>query len=206
MFFEISQNSQENACARVSSLIKLQAACNIIKKETLPQVFSSEFSKFRGTPFFTEHLWWLLLNVQWILKSLEEIFRAMQKYVLILHTFSQFILEFNCNKPSNKTICKGVLNYFLLSLSEVIVRYVSQLHKYFEPEFFPILSQKTKQSEIPWSSPPEVSLGKVVLKICSKITGEHPCRSVISKQLYWNHTSTWMFSCKNATYFQNTFS
>ena len=64
VFFEISQNSQENSCARVSFLIKLQAACNFIKKETLAQVFSFEFSKFRGTPFFTEHLWWLLLNVQ----------------------------------------------------------------------------------------------------------------------------------------------
>ena len=38
------------------------------------------------------------------------------------------------------------------------------------------------------SSSPEVFLGKDVLKICSKFTGEHPCRSVISiktaKQLY----------------------
>ena len=35
---------------------------------------------------------------------------------------------------------------------------------------------------------PEVFLGKGVLKICSKFTGEHPCRSAISikllKQLY----------------------
>ena len=30
------------------------------------------------------------------------------------------------------------------------------------------------------SSPPEVFLGKCVLKICSKFTGEHPWRSVIS--------------------------
>ena len=30
------------------------------------------------------------------------------------------------------------------------------------------------------SSPPEMFLGKGVLKICSKFTGEHPCRSVIS--------------------------
>ena len=79
-----------NSCARVSFLIKLQAACNFIKKDTLAQVFSFEFSKFRGTPFFTEHLWWLLLNVQWILKSLEEIFRAMQKYILILHNFYNY--------------------------------------------------------------------------------------------------------------------
>ena len=33
------------------------------------------------------------------------------------------------------------------------------------------------------SSLPEVLLGKGVLKICSKFTGEHPCRSVISIKL-----------------------
>ena len=59
------------------------------------------------------------------------------------------------------------------------------------------------------SSPSEVLLGKGVLKICSKFTGEHPCRSAISiklQQLYWNCTLAWMFSCKFAAYFQNTFS
>ena len=60
-------------------------------------------------------------------------------------------------------------------------------------------------------------LGKVVLKICTKFTGEHSCRSVISikllcsfieiklqhgctpvnllrilKQFYWNHTPAWV--------------
>ena len=59
------------------------------------------------------------------------------------------------------------------------------------------------------SSRPEVFLRKSVLKICSKITGEHPCRSVYSIKLQstlicWNHTSAWVFSCKFATYFQNT--
>ena len=28
----------------------------------------------------------------------------------------------------------------------------------------------------------------------------------VALQLYWNHTSTWLFSCKFAAYFQNTFS
>ena len=40
MFLEISQNSQENTCARISFLIKLQALT---------------------TPFIIEHLWRLLL-------------------------------------------------------------------------------------------------------------------------------------------------
>ena len=38
------------------------------------------------------------------------------------------------------------------------------------------------------SSSPEVFLGKGVLKICSKFTGEHPCRSVISIKLLCNNT------------------
>ena len=55
------------------------------------------------------------------------------------------------------------------------------------------------------SSHPEVFLEKGVLKICGKFTGSHTCRSVISLKLL-NHTSTWVFSCKFAAYFQNTFS
>ena len=36
------------------------------------------------------------------------------------------------------------------------------------------------------SSHPEVFLEKVVLKICSKFTGEHPCESVVSIKLLCN--------------------
>ena len=31
-------------------------------------------------------------------------------------------------------------------------------------------------------------------------------RRDFTKQLYWNHTSAWVFSCKFAAYFKNTFS
>ena len=51
VLLEISQNSQENTCARVSFLIKLQASCNFIKKETLAQVFSSEFCEISKNTF-----------------------------------------------------------------------------------------------------------------------------------------------------------
>ena len=52
MFLEISQNSQENICARVSYLIKLQAeACNFTKKETLTQVFSCELYEISKNTF-----------------------------------------------------------------------------------------------------------------------------------------------------------
>ena len=36
------------------------------------------------------------------------------------------------------------------------------------------------------SSSPEADLGKDVLKICSKFTGEHPCVTVISVKLLCN--------------------
>ena len=56
VLLKISQSSQENTCARVSFLIKLQA-CNFIKKETLAQVFSCGFWEISKNTFFTEDLW-----------------------------------------------------------------------------------------------------------------------------------------------------
>ena len=50
VFLEISQNSQENACARVSFFYKVEA-CNFIKKETLAQVFFCEFCKISKKTF-----------------------------------------------------------------------------------------------------------------------------------------------------------
>ena len=56
LFLEISQNSQESNCTRISVLIKLRASYNFIRKETLPQVFSCEFCEISKTIFFTEHV------------------------------------------------------------------------------------------------------------------------------------------------------
>ena len=63
VFLEISRNSRENTCTRVSSLIKLQAeACKFIKNEP-HRCFLVNFAKFLRTPFLSEHLRWLLLIV-----------------------------------------------------------------------------------------------------------------------------------------------
>ena len=48
ILIKISQNSQENICARFSFLIKLQ----LIKEETLAQVFSYEFWEISKNTFF----------------------------------------------------------------------------------------------------------------------------------------------------------
>ena len=62
MFLEISQNSQENTCPRVSFYkIGRAEACNLIKKETLVQVVPVNFAKFLRTPSPKEHLRWPLL-------------------------------------------------------------------------------------------------------------------------------------------------
>ena len=46
MFWEISQNSQENTCARVSFFNKVAG-----------EVFSCDFYEISKNTFFTEHVW-----------------------------------------------------------------------------------------------------------------------------------------------------
>ena len=56
VFLENLQNSQENTCARVSFLIKLQAsACSLIKKGLWHRCFPVNFAKFQGTLFLIEN-------------------------------------------------------------------------------------------------------------------------------------------------------
>ena len=52
VFLKISQNSQENTCARVSFLLKLQAFCDLTRKEILAQVFSCEFCEICKNTYF----------------------------------------------------------------------------------------------------------------------------------------------------------
>ena len=58
VFIEIWQNSQENICARVSFLITL------LKRRLWHRCFPVISVKFLRTPFFIEHLWWLLMKRQ----------------------------------------------------------------------------------------------------------------------------------------------
>ena len=130
MFSEIPQNPQENnTCTRVSFLIKLQAeACNFIKKETLAQVFSCEFSEISKNTFSCRTF-----------------------PVAASLTFRLQLLTVNCfHKKASLSMFDRVLNTYLAS------------------------------------SHSEVFLGNGVLKICSKFTGVHPCRSAISIKLLCN--------------------
>ena len=66
VFLEISQNSQENTCAIVSFLIKLQTSglksATSLKKRLWHRCFTVNFAKFLRTLFVTEHLRWLFLT------------------------------------------------------------------------------------------------------------------------------------------------
>ena len=62
VFPKILQISQENICARASLVIKLQAACNIIKKRPWYKCFPVNFAKFLRTPFLQNTFGRRLLN------------------------------------------------------------------------------------------------------------------------------------------------
>ena len=68
VFFKISQNSQENTCALCQSLFFNNVAglmpANLLKKILWHRCFPVNFAKFWRTPFFMEHLRWLLLYKQ----------------------------------------------------------------------------------------------------------------------------------------------
>ena len=59
VLLKMSQNTQESTCARVSFLIKLQPS----GLKLWNRCFPVNFVKFLRTPFFIEHLRWLLLHV-----------------------------------------------------------------------------------------------------------------------------------------------
>ena len=42
---------------------QVASACNFIKKRLWRRCFPVNFAQFLRTPFSTEHLWWLLLNI-----------------------------------------------------------------------------------------------------------------------------------------------
>ena len=65
VFLEISQNSQENTCARVSFFNKVAGLrpATLLKKRLWNRCFPANFTKFLRKPFFIERLRWLLLQV-----------------------------------------------------------------------------------------------------------------------------------------------
>ena len=108
VFSEISQNSQENTCARVSFLIKLQAACIFIKKRLWHRCFPVSFAKLLRTPFLTEHLQWLLLKCILLWRNLKKISKIslftdyITKWFDVADTVRQLLVPFLKNEDQKK--------------------------------------------------------------------------------------------------------
>ena len=88
VFLEISQNSQEKACTRVTFLNKVAGL------QTLVQVLSCEFREISKNTFFREHLWATASIIIWIFT-----------YFGIVIVSTKFVAQ------SFRTISKAV-NYF----------------------------------------------------------------------------------------------
>ena len=134
VFLKISQNSQENSCARASFLIKLQA-CNFVKKEILPQVFSCKFCEILGTPFFIGHLWGLLLYLrdetkthaskEFFISSIKTFLVTMIKMITtsstdVFKSLSPYL--YNCffkKTPQNCPFCH-YLEHLVTKISEIL--------------------------------------------------------------------------------------
>ena len=105
LFLKISQNLQENTCVVVFVVIKLQVACNFIKKETPVLVFSCEFCRISKS-FFIEHL--RTATVAW--KYLENISPTLTRYLLSILTCISWIMDISWSKheyTGRKPDCEG---------------------------------------------------------------------------------------------------
>ena len=102
VFLEVSQNSQETICTRVSFFNKVAGLRPLFKKETLVKEFSCEFWEIFKNTFLTEHLWTTASNF-WILRSSSQagILKAMKylirfcyiKKKLLLYKYYFFALQ-----------------------------------------------------------------------------------------------------------------
>ena len=86
VFLKFSKNSQENTCARASFLI------NFVKKETLEQALSCEFSDIFKNTFYTEHLW-TTASAHSSLVLLSKIYLDIREKIVTLLTLENWTLS-----------------------------------------------------------------------------------------------------------------
>ena len=106
VFLEISQNSQENTCASVSFLIKLQISGLQLywKKRLWHRWFSVNFTKFLRTPFLQNTSGQLLLHLKCLLMSWLRL-----RILSLVHKL---------DNPYNDPIESDLLMYFVLYHSD----------------------------------------------------------------------------------------
>ena len=96
----ISQNSEENTCARASFFNKVTdlRPATLLKKRIWHRHFPVNFVKFLRTPFLIGHLWWLLLlrarSIYTITKSSMPIFFSNNSELYIFHFDKEISSDF----------------------------------------------------------------------------------------------------------------
>ena len=102
VLLEISQNYQENTCARASFLIKLQV-CNFIKKRLWHRCFPVNFAKFLRSPLLTKHLRWLLLKRS-VRVNRSKLFNLMKTNQVLYKVEIKHTTKIQKNIPLNRLI------------------------------------------------------------------------------------------------------
>ena len=112
-------------------------------------------------------------------------------------------MQFNIIKQSRVLDRKGQKNLDAFCEKGVLKKFGLHIAKYLQWNLLNKVEglQPVHLSRRDRSSHSEVFLEKVSLKIWSKFTREHPCRSVILINLLCNRTLAWEFCCKFAAYF-----
>ena len=133
---EISQNSQEITCDRVSFLIKLQT---LLKKRPWYKCFPVNFMHFLRTHFFTEHLRWLLLYMDNPERNTQGHFltwaKVLPKYILrFFHFFFFFFLFWYVNNGISSNVffrdpCLEWKTFFKIS-------FFNESHFFYKQRFF----------------------------------------------------------------------
>ena len=115
-----------------------------------------------------------------------------------------------CTRQRDAIYSRDVVSFWWSSVTKTIFENVTNSISFFRNQLFiwkvAGFRAPPKMSNDSQKQPFRGILGKGVLKICSKFTGEHPCQSVISMQFSWYHFSTEVYSCKFAACCQNIIS
>ena len=108
---EIAQNSPENDCTRFSFIMKLQALG--LWKGLWHRCFPVNFAKFRRTPFVTEHLLLLLLNISRKKKCIVESYIPTSHFVIFFSTIYYSLKSGKLWHETEDVFC--IYNCFMVS-------------------------------------------------------------------------------------------
>ena len=143
-------------------------------------MFSSESRETFKNSFFIENLRWLLLLSSFSLCA----FHFECSYRLKIDSSLKFFIKTSLFFFQNNLIY--LLKHQRSTASDLSVSFTGFVYvcdlQFFSNFNIHILCKRKVQSKSRYS-PPEVFLGKRVLKIYRKSTGEHPCQSAISIKL-----------------------